>query len=92
MVPVNLRNDYAHAGVQKIVLAEHQPEYEPLPCLYYQADGFVLTEWAPTPEELEKLQAGGRLRMFTYTYGHLFPPVQLQAVGPDEMLPLEMVS
>lgn len=46
----------------------------------------------PTPDELAKLQAGGRLQLFTYTYGQAFQSVQLQAVGPDEMLPLETVS
>lgn len=92
MIPANIRNDFAHAGVRKIVLAEHQPEYDPLPCLFYASEGYVLSEWAPTPEELAKLNAGGRLRLFTYTYGQPFQPVQLVAVGPDEMLPLETVS
>lgn len=92
MTPVNMRNDFAHAGVQKGVLAEHQPAYDPLPCLVYAQEGYVLSEWAPTADELAALVAGGRIRLFTYTYGQPFQPVPIVAVGPDEMLPLERVS
>ena len=92
MVPVNIRNDFEAHGVVKRVLAEGQPEYDPLPCLVYQKEGYILTEWAPMPDEREKIAAGGRLRLFTYTFGTPFQPVQLVAVGPDEMLPLETVS
>lgn len=91
-MPVNIRNDFASAGVTKMILAEHQPQYEPMPCLCYTRDGYVLTEWELTPEERDKIAAGGRLRLFTYTFGTPFQPVQLVAVGPDEMLPLETVS
>ncbi len=92
MTPVNMRNDFAQAGVRKIVLAEHQPEYDPLPCLVFPREGYVLSEWTPTPQELEALVAGGRVRLFTYTYGEPFQPVQMVAVGPEEMLALETVS
>ena len=91
MIPMNIRNDFAALGVRKVVLAEGQLQYDPLPCLV-ASEGYVVTEWAPTPEEIEKLAAGGRLRLFTYTFGTPFQPVQLVSVGPGEMLPLETVS
>jgi len=91
MFPVNLRNPLS-PGVRKVVLAEAQPEYDPVPALVFEREGIVLTEWALTPEEIATLQAGGRLRMYTYTFGQPFQPTALLAVGPDEMLPLETVS
>lgn len=91
MTPVNIRNDYG-AKAQKIILAEHQLEYQPLPCLFVRDQGYVITEWQPNSEELAALVAGGRVRLWTYTFGQPFQPLQMVAVGPDEMLPLETVS
>lgn len=78
---MNVRNDFAHAGVQKMVLAEHQPQYEPLPGLFYSREGYVLTEWVLEAEELAKLQAGGRVRLFTYTFGTRSSPCSCRRSG-----------
>ncbi len=63
----------------RIVLAKDQPQYEPLPAAI-SSDGLVMTEWEFSAEDLATVVAGGRLRLWTYTYGHPFQPVQLEVV------------
>lgn len=89
MIPINMQ---AQPGTQKIILAESQPEYTPLPALYYPEAGYVLTEWEPTPEERAILAAGGVVRLWTWTFGQPFQPVALEVKREAERLPLEPVS
>jgi hypothetical protein len=85
MYPVNMR---AMDGTVKVILAEEQPQYTPLPALVYP-DGMVVTEWAPTPEELRVLADGGRVRLFQWTFGRGFQPVAAEMVTAEQALPLE---
>lgn len=66
-----------HEGAQRIVFAEHQPEYEPLPA-GVDRQGLVLTEWELTADELERLVRGAHVRLWIYTFGRQLQPVQLE--------------
>jgi hypothetical protein len=68
-----------HQGAHLIVLGANQPEYAPLPCAR-SADGLVMTEWEFSAEDLATILAGGRLRLWTHTFGAPFQPVQLEIV------------
>lgn len=87
MIPQNIR---VCEGTTKIILAESQPEFTPLPALRRHADGVFLTEWAFTDEERALIAAGGVLRF--WVWGNVFPPVALQVVSVEGKLPLESVS
>lgn len=76
-----------HVGARLVVLAKDQPEYTPLPASV-DAEGLVMTEWEPTADELERLFRGGRIRLWTWTFGHRFQPVMLQVTE----LPVEPTS
>lgn len=66
-----------HAGATRVVFAANQAEYDPLPAAM-SPDGVVMTEWEFTAEELARVLAGGRLRVWTFTFGHPFQPVSLE--------------
>lgn len=69
-----------HEGAVLIVLGADQPQYDPLPCAR-SADGLILTEWEFSAEDLEKIFSGGRLRMWTHTFGTPFQPVSVEIVA-----------
>lgn len=77
MKPVEPRR--LHEGAQLVVLAKHQPQYEPLPASVSR-DGVVMTEWELSAEDLALLVNGGRVRLWTYTFGYPFQPVQIEVV------------
>lgn len=87
MIPQNMQ---AYEGTRKIILAEYQTEYTPLPALRDPVEGTFLTEWAFTDEERALIAAGGVLRF--WVWGMVFQPVVLQVVPVEEKLPLEPVS
>lgn len=68
-----------HDGAALIVLGANQPQYDPLPAAI-DGNGLVLTEWEFSAEELAAILAGGRLRLWTYTFGSPFQPVHLEIV------------
>lgn len=74
----------------KIILAENQPEYEPLPALQDPVAGTFLTEWAFTEEERKIIAAGGVLRM--WVWGRQFQPIALMILPAAEKLELEPVQ
>jgi hypothetical protein len=88
--PVNMQNPTSPDQF-KVVIAENQPEYTPLPAVVDRQSGVVITQWQLTDEERARLLAGGRLTMFTKTSGMPFQPVHLQVVEPGDNMPLEVV-
>jgi len=71
-----------HDGARLVVLGQGQPQYMPLPASVDE-QGTVMTEWEPTTEELERLLLGGRIRLWTHTFGHPFQPVSIEAIEPE---------
>lgn len=84
MIPQNMQ---ALAGRDKLILAEYQTDYTPLPALYDPVEHNFLTEWVFTPEEREIIAAGGVLRL--WQFGARFQPVALEIVPERDRLPLE---
>lgn len=71
-----------HEGGRLVVIAEHQPPYAPMPASI-DDNGVVMTEWEPSAVDLERLLQGGRVRMWTWTFGRSFAPVSLETTEPD---------
>lgn len=69
-------------GARLVVFAKDQPEYIPLPASV-DDDGVVMTEWAPTDDELQQLLCGGRIRLWIHTFGHPLQPVRVEAIAPE---------
>jgi hypothetical protein len=63
-------------------LGKNQPQYQPLPC--FRTSELVMTEWTLSENELAALANGGRIRMWTYVYGHPFQPVQFEVVNVEK--------
>jgi hypothetical protein len=72
----------APAGSRMITYAAAQPEYRPL-VGYVDPHGVLLTEWVPSAEDLAALLAGGRLRLWIYTFNRPLQPIMLEAAQPD---------
>ncbi len=68
-----------HEGGILIIFAKDQPQYMPLPASV-DRQGLVMTEWEVTAEELARVLAGGRVRLWIYSFGHPLQPVQLEVV------------
>ena len=68
-------------GSRRVVYAEHQSEYIPLPAAV-DPEGVVLTEWQLTDEELDMLLCGGRIRLYVHTFGAPLQPVMIEATAP----------
>lgn len=66
-------------GARLVVLAKDQPQYDPLPAAVCP-DGLVMTEWALSAEDLAAVVRGGRVRLWTWTFGEPFQPVALEVV------------
>ena len=90
--PVNMKPPDPSSGQFKVIIAEDQPEYDPVPAIVDREAGMVITEWKLTPDEVTALSAGARIRMFTQTNGQPFQPVVLECIAPTDVLPLEPVS
>lgn len=82
MVPVNMKDV---PGLAKIILAENQPQYVPLPALRDHEK--FLTEWELTPEERQHIAEGGRVRL--YVWGQFFQPIHLSVTPKADVLPVE---
>jgi len=54
-----------HEGATIVVIAKEQAGVIPLP-ISVDADGLVMTEWLPTPDELFHLLNGERVRLWLY--------------------------
>jgi hypothetical protein len=91
MKPVNVTREILEAEGYRVVgiahLAINQNEYETLASAYIDLDSLpdestpVLTRWLPSPEELERLNAGEPIEMITLTFGNAFMPVILSMPG-----------
>ena len=63
------------------ILAEHQPEYRPLPC-YRDRDGAVLSCWRLTIKERLAVLLTGRVWHWQLTFDKPFQPVQIVVDDP----------
>ena len=79
---IAVRPPVVHEGAVYVILGKDQPEYTPLPGAC-DADGVVLTEWELTAEELAAVLAGGRVRLWIYTFNRPLQPVALEVVERD---------
>lgn len=68
-----------HEGGVRVVFAANQREYDPLPAVV-DRDGVVMTEFEFTAEELATVLAGGRLRLWLYTFNRPLQPIALEIV------------
>lgn len=68
-----------HEGAEIVVIAKDQPQYDPLPAAR-SAHGLVMTEWELSAEELAAVVNGGRIRLWTWTFGQPFQPIALEVV------------
>lgn len=68
------------AGAMRIVFAEDQPQYLPLPAMV-TADGTVHTAWQLTEDERLAVAAGADIHLSLMTFGQPLSPILLQ-VGP----------
>lgn len=77
MVPIVPKT--LHEGAEVIIFAKDQPEYDPLPAAV-DAKGLVMTEWEFSAEELARVLAGGRVRLWVHTFRQRLQPVALEVV------------
>lgn len=78
MNPVDIKS--VPLGTVKVIYAEHQPEYLPLPVIKFE-DGKVYSEWELTQEEILALKTGSRIRLWCMTFNHPLQPVSLEIVS-----------
>ncbi len=83
------QNIQQQPGTVKVILAENQPQYTPLPALHDPTEKTFLTEWALSDEERAQIAAGGVVRL--WVWGH-FPPVAVEVIAVDARIPLEPVQ
>jgi hypothetical protein len=82
-------------GHKEIVLAENQPQYEPLPVgvVLGRRDKPVTVRYRPTAEELQKLMEGADICLTQLTFGRGYAPINFQIVPRDEdPIPTEVVA
>jgi hypothetical protein len=77
MIPVPPK--HPHPDAFPVVFAKNQAEYDPLPA-FVDRNGMVMTEWELTAEDLAKVLAGGRVRLWVWTFGRGFSPVALEVI------------
>lgn len=71
------------AGSERVVYAEDQPEYLPLPS-FRTPDGRVVSAWKPNPGELALLNNGVPIYLTLHTFNKPLQPVML-TVGPPDL-------
>lgn len=67
---------------QTMVLAKHQPQYEPLPIHYDPNLGACIARFEPTNEERKAIADGAPVWFWQYTFGRPFQPVVLTVDNP----------
>jgi hypothetical protein len=73
----------AFEGSRPVVIeVKDQPQYTPLPASVDNC-GLVMTEWELTTEELHRVMCGGRIRLWTNTFGQPFQPIAIEVIEPD---------
>jgi hypothetical protein len=67
---------------QNMVLAEHQPQYESMPCHWDRNTGACVGCFELTDAERTAIAAGDPLWLWQYTFGRPFQPVFLTTDNP----------
>ena len=73
---------YVPDGAKRTIYAKDQPQYRPLPATV-SPEGIVVTEWEPTPEELDALLTGGRVRVLLHTFNQPLQPFRVEVAQPE---------
>jgi len=71
------------AGQTRVVFAENQEEYLPMPAAV-DASSVVTTEGEPSAAELYALCVGGRVRIRMLTFGQPLQPVLVDTIGGED--------
>lgn len=71
-----------HFQGQNLVIAEDQPEYQPLPAHLDRTTGMVTTCWQLSDTEKAELLRTGRLYLQVLTFNQPLQPVMLHATNP----------
>jgi hypothetical protein len=66
-------------GANRLFRGPEGSDIQPLPA-FDEGQGFIVSCWEPSPEDLAALAAGGRI--WLVVLGNKHPPVQLQTVWP----------
>ena len=69
--------------VQRVTYTSTDPEVLPLPALRFP-DGKVMTEWALSEAERERIAHGERIRLWIWTFGRPLQPVGVQVTTAEE--------
>ncbi len=69
---------------KKIVFAENQPEYIPLPSTVEDA-GEVWSRWELTDEERAAVVAGACIELRVSTFGHSLQPLYMRVQGVEKL-------
>jgi hypothetical protein len=72
----------AGPGCRRVVYAENQPEYQPLPALV-TPDGRVACQWKPDASELALLNAGVPITIVMHTFNQPLQPLSVSVGGVD---------
>lgn len=67
-------------GSRPVVIGRGQPGVMELPGAVCPGD-VVLTEWIFSATDLAAILEGGRLRLWTSTFGHPFQPIVIEVVN-----------
>ena len=70
-------------GSHRVVYAEDQPQYLPLPS-YRTPDGRVVSAWQPSANELELLKNGVPVYLTLHTFNEPLQPIMM-TVGPPDL-------
>jgi hypothetical protein len=69
----------------EIKIAENQPEYQTLSAIIGEAPYYpVTTRWTFTPEERERIAAGGDIWLTLLTFGTPLQPIMIWPYEPTE--------
>jgi hypothetical protein len=83
MIPVDIElNNHSADGTEKVVYAENQPQYLPLPALR-TPDGRVTSRWKFEPNDLLLIQNGVDIYLTVHTFNEPLQPLQLTIGPPD---------
>lgn len=87
MTPVDIAlNAHSAPGTRKVIYAEHQPQYIPLPALV-TPDGRVTSRWKLEPNDLLLIQNGADVYLTLLTFNAPLQPIMLSVGPPDTRCP-----
>jgi hypothetical protein len=83
MMPITPTRYPPPAGARRLIIAEHQEGVRPLPAVYFEGPGIVLTRWHPTDHERRAIAAGADLYLTIATGGQPLQPLAMATKASD---------